>query len=129
MRQESRNPNTHPPTPTHQQGQKSNTTAMAEQGRTGSRRQQVPVSQQGGSDYGNQAGRGAGPGAGAGTGGGGGGGGAAGGMGERDSARGGGRGGVEREREREVKYVVYLKLPFGREGFVDPPQVGGIAIV
>lgn len=30
---------------------------------------------------------------------------------------------VEREREREVKYVVYLKLPFPRAGFVDPPQV------
>lgn len=30
---------------------------------------------------------------------------------------------VERGREREVKYVVYLKLPFPRAGFVDPPQV------
>ena len=109
-RQESRNPNAHTTQPTHSH----NTQAqhMAEQGRTGSRRQQGQGQQgqqgqqglqglQGGIDYGAQVARG-------------------GSEGERERK---GEREKERERGREVKYVVYLKLPFARGGFVDPPQV------
>ena len=78
---------------------------MAEQGRTGSRRQQAQgqQGQQGLQGGGAQVAR------------------------DRGGSEGGrerkGEREKEREREREVKYVVYLKLPFARGGFVDPPQV------
>lgn len=113
QRQGSRNtpPSHHPhPQSVPTQLERGQYVGMAEQGRTPShRKQSLPAGQQQGQGQGQR---------------------------ERERERDreqGGQGGaqdytgrdrvIEREREREVKYVVYLKLPFPRAGFVDPPQV------